>query len=225
MEAADSDRRYLASDKISTLLSCAGRQKASCLVRIKYLLIWFEFFPWHLWEAWLGYQCWKTTLPTTLAVVSVMGMNFKPQTGLWKQCHRELMKRNWLKELIPSPHPVGLVGVSSSILAMATASPWGWTKTQEAYLMFREWMRGSDFCSSLGVGVPEAWWPCSSSACPGNTVLVSPWLCCSQLFTWSKCSAYLRLGSMGPGWVTNHIKALRKQKKGKAEADQCSVQV
>lgn len=148
-----------------------------------------------------------------------MGMNFKPQTGLWKQCHVELIERNWLKELIPSPHPVGLVGVSFSMLAMATPSPWSWTKTQEAYVMFREWM---------GVLISVRPWVLGflkpgDPAAPERALVTLSWFplgCVAVSISLVQMPGLPRVGA-DRAWASNwnHAKALAKEKNGEAEAE------
>lgn len=102
-------------------------------------------------------------------------------------------------------------GVSFSILAMATTSRWSWTKTQEAYVMLREWMRGFWFLFVLGCWGSWSLVTLQLQCLPWKHCLGFPLAVLLSTFPWS-CLAYLRRGSTGPGQVTKTTQRLQWRK-------------
>lgn len=194
--AADSDRRYFASETISTLLSRARRQKASCLVGIKCWLIGLGFLPWHLfWEAWLGYQGLKTTLLATLAV-SVMVWMLNCNGIVKARSHRTASKKTVAKNRSPAPIWSGWRGSHSPLGCWLPHLPGVEQRPRELlWYLERGWGVLISVCPWV-LGFPK----------PGDpAALILLWKYCLgfplamllSVFPWPKCPASLRWGVQG----------------------------
>lgn len=107
---------------------------------------------------------------------------------------------------------------------MAPASPWGWTKTQEAYMIVRKWMRGSKFLPILGCWCPWSLLTQQLQRLPWEHCLGFSLAVLLLAFPWVQMPGLLRAREhRGLGGGIKARQRILIKKNGRAEADECSV--